>query len=444
MNWNQLLSAKRTGQESRPNELHDRTQFQRDFDRLIFSSPFRRLQDKTQVFPLPGSTFVHNRLTHSLEVASVGRSMGNNVSRMLATEHGVTIDLVHEIGSVVAAACLAHDLGNPPFGHSGEKAISNFFIHGDGQKYQSQVSKEQWLDLINFEGNANAFRLLTHQFNGRRAGGFAMTYTTVASIVKYPCHSGYTQLKKYGYFNSEAEAFQHIAIELGLLQTDSGVYVRHPLVYLVEAADDICYQFMDIEDAHKLRILSTDETKKLFLAFFNQADELHEIERIHKVFDEVSDVNEQIAFLRAKVIGKLVNHCTQIFMANQNALLNGEFQQSLVDWLPETENQAMKNCTDLAIKRIYKHPSVVEVEIAGFKILNSLLSEFSDAVLLPDKAYSKLLLPFIPLQYKIDESDSVYHKLQSVIDFVSGMTDVYALELFRKINGLGLSDKGFR
>ena len=260
MNWKQLISAKRFGMEEFHEERQEnRSEFQRDYDRLIFSAPFRRLQNKTQVFPLPGSVFVHNRLTHSLEVASVGRSLGDDVAKALLERHPELQDsFLPEIGSIVSAACLAHDLGNPPFGHSGEKAISTFFSEGKGVRLKEkqpngeQLSPMEWEDLTHFEGNANAFRILTHQFEGRRKGGFVLTYTTLASIVKYPFSSSLARTKsKFGFFVSEEESFQKIATELGLtlLNEHPLKYARHPLVYLVEAADDICYQMMDIEDA---------------------------------------------------------------------------------------------------------------------------------------------------------------------------------------------------
>ncbi|MCU4165414.1 deoxyguanosinetriphosphate triphosphohydrolase [Carboxylicivirga caseinilyticus] len=439
MNWDHLLSTKRTGQENLKEIKHDRTQFQRDYDRLIFSSPFRRLQDKTQVFPLPGSVFVHNRLTHSLEVASVGRSLGNNLSRKL-TEAGLgNPELVAEIGSVVAAACLAHDMGNPPFGHSGEAAIGHYFTNGAGAAFKDQLTPSQWTDFTRFEGNANALRILTHAFRGRRQGGFAMTYTTVASILKYPYASD-LGLKKYGYFQSEKEIFKHIAEELQLkvLDKEKEIYARHPLVYLVEAADDICYQVMDIEDAHKLKILSYEETYNLLTAFFDKKTEAKEFDKIADVFNEVSDLNERIVYLRAKVIGKLVGLCTDIFWKNQDEILNGTFKKGLVDHLTGVELEAMETCKKLAFKRIYKHQSVVEIEIAGFKILGTLLDEFIKAVINPNDFYSKMLLPFIPEQFKVTENDLLVNKIQSVLDFVSGMTDVYALDLYRKISGLGL------
>ncbi|MCU4156498.1 deoxyguanosinetriphosphate triphosphohydrolase [Carboxylicivirga sp. A043] len=439
MNWEQLLSTIRTGQEDKKEIKHDRTQFQRDYDRLIFSSPFRRLQDKTQVFPLPGSVFVHNRLTHSLEVASVGRSLGNNISARLLKAAMGNADLVAEIGSVVAAACLAHDLGNPPFGHSGEAAIGHYFTNGDGLKFKEELTSSQWTDITRFEGNANALRMLTHAFKGRRKGGFAMTYTTIASILKYPYESG-IGLKKYGYFQSEKTTFQHIANTLGLklIDEEKGIYARHPLVYLVEAADDICYQVMDIEDAHKLKILSYEETYDLLTGFFDKKKEAHEFTKIEEIFNDVTDKNEQMAFLRAKVIGKLVGLCTEIFWNNHQTILEGQFKGGLIDHLTGTELEAMETCKTTAFKRIYKHPSVVEIEIAGYRILGTLLEEFIKAVTNPKDFYSKMLLPFIPEQFTTDEETPLYEKIQSVLDFISGMTDVYALDLYKKISGIGL------
>lgn len=441
MNWHQLLSTKRTGQEDKKDCFqHDRTQFQRDFDRLVFSSPFRRLQDKTQVFPLPGSVFVHNRLTHSLEVASVGRSLGNNVARKLIDSNEGPAELIEEIGSVVAAACLAHDLGNPPFGHSGEEAIAHYFKHGEGAKYRDRLTQEQWNDLIRFEGNANALRILTHAFHGRRKGGFALTYSTVASVVKYPYSSSHQGLKKFGFFQLEKATYHSIAKELGIRCVDEaeGVFARHPLVYLVEAADDICYQVMDIEDAHKLHILSYDQTESLLMSFFHPTEDALTIEKVHQDFREVTDLNERIGSLRARVIGKLVGCCTAIFWENRGVILNGEFEKSLIDHLPHHQYKAMEDCKSVAKSMIYKHQSVVEIEIAGFKILGTLLHEFIEAVQNPSQYYSKLLLPFIPQQFRIDNDASDYEKLFSVVDLVSGMTDVYALDLFRKIKGMSL------
>ncbi len=441
MEWHRLLTSLRTGKETGKSSVHhDRTQFQRDFDRLIFSSPFRRLQNKTQVFPLPGSIFVHNRLTHSLEVASVGRSLGNNISRKLKENYSGLPALIDEIGYVVAAACLAHDMGNPPFGHSGEKALSEYFMNGDGRQYEGHCTKEEWCDLINFEGNANALRLLTHQFNGRRQGGYALTYTTVAGIIKYPWAScSGVKKKKYGYFQPEKEVFEKIVDELGIEPVDAAknIYARHPLVYLVEAADDICYQIMDIEDAHKLSILSYDKTVSLFMNFLT--DEEKADAGFKNVFMEVTDKNEQIAFLRAKVIGKLVNESTDIYLENYDSIMAGTFNQSLIGNLKGKSARAMDIVADTAFHRVYKHPMVAEVELSGFRILGTLVDEFTKAVLDPDIHYSIMLLPFMPEQYAIGNEESVYTKIRTVLDFVSGMTDIYALELYKKLQGTGIS-----
>ena len=438
-NWHQLLSTKRFGLE----EFHDhyedgRTEFQRDYDRLIFSAPFRRLQNKTQVFPLPGSIFVHNRLTHSLEVSSVGRSLAENTVRRLKSKSR-RVDLPEfflEIGSIVAAGCLAHDLGNPPFGHSGEKAIATYFSERKGQALHGKFTKAQWSDFIRFEGNANAFRLLTHQFNGRRQGGFALTYSTLASIVKYPYSSTHSEGKqKFGFFLSEQDAFVRIAEELGLvkLADNHPKYARHPLVYLVEAADDICYQIMDIEDAHKLKLLSTEEVKHLFFEFF--PDEKRT--RINETMKRVTDVNEQIAYFRSRIIGLLIDECARVFDENESVILSGNFQGCLMDKVSPEIQTAYNTCSKTAFKKIYKASDVLEIELAGYQILSTLLDMLIDAVLYPEKTYSKLLLSRIPEQYEI-QSDNIYTQVQSVLDFVSGMTDVYALDLYRKITGMSL------
>lgn len=436
MNWNQLLSPVRFGMENYQDSNHDnRNEFQRDYDRLIFSAPFRRLQNKTQVFPLPKSIFVHNRLTHSLEVASVGRSLGMIVSRELVKKDPAQSDYLSEIGSIVSAACLAHDLGNPPFGHSGEEAIATFFSEGKGLFLKQKMSEVEWKDCTIFEGNANAFRLLTHQFNGRRPGGFVLTYSTLASIVKYPYSSIYADEKKqkFGFFESEIVDFEKIAQSLGIerLKSNPNRYVRHPLVYLVEAADDICYQIMDIEDAHKLKILTTEETKTLLLGFFDESRK----NRIIETLNIVSDVNEQIAYLRSSVIGKLIDECSKVFIENEEKILAGEFEGSLIKNIAENTQQAYKNCSATAVKKIYKSQEVLDIELAGYKIILTLLEHFIEAVLHPEKSYSKQLLDRIPSQYEV-KSESTYGKVQSILDYISGMTDVYALDLYRKIMGM--------
>ena len=436
MNWNQLLSPLRLGMETYHTATpENRNEFQRDYDRLIFSAPFRRLQNKTQVFPLPGSVFVHNRLTHSLEVASVGRSLGMNVAAGLKD---INSEYISEIGFIVSAACLAHDLGNPPFGHSGEEAIASFFSEGNGQFLKNEMSEVEWNDCIRFEGNANAFRLLTHQFNGRRSGGFVLTYSTLASIVKYPYSSVYAdeRKQKFGFFDSEKPDFEKIATELGIPKRSDNPnrYARYPLVYLVEAADDICYQSTDIEDAHKLKILTTDETMSLLFGFFTEARK----KRIEETLLIVTDVNEQIAYLRSAVIGQLIGECSKVFIDNEEAILDGKFDGTLIKKMSEHTGNAYKTCSELAAKKIYKSQEVLDIELAGYKIILTLMELFVNAVLNPDKAYSRQLLNRIPQQYDTN-NPTVYGKIQAVLDYISGMTDVYALDLYKKITGISIS-----
>ena len=442
MEWKQLISNKRFGQEHKHAERHDdRSEFKRDYDRLIFSSAFRRLQNKTQVFPLPGSIFVHNRLTHSLEVASVGMSIGNDISRRVILKRPELKDtLVEEIGTIVSAACLAHDLGNPPFGHSGEKAIQTFFSEGPGQKIKSMVSSEFWDDITHFEGNANAFRILTHRFKGRRQGGFVMTYSMLASIVKYPfasCLAG--NHGKFGFFASEAESYRKIADELGIFCKSAPgeplKYARHPLVYMVEAADDICYEIMDIEDSHKLKILSFAETEHLLLSFFDE--EIQQKIRQRIIDEELSDENEKVVYMRASVIGKLENECVAAFLAHEEEILAGTFEGSLIDHISERQKKAYKECEKISYSKIYQSKPVLDIELSGYKIMATLMEVFIEAAVNPSRFYSKQLLRRVSSQYDI-ENESLEERIMAVIDYISGMTDIYALDIYQKINGISL------
>ena len=442
MEWKQLISNKRFGQEHKHAERHDdRSEFKRDYDRLIFSSAFRRLQNKTQVFPLPGSIFVHNRLTHSLEVASVGMSIGNDISRRVIQKRPELKDtLVEEIGTIVSAACLAHDLGNPPFGHSGEKAIQTFFSEGPGQKIKSMVSSEFWDDITHFEGNANAFRILTHRFKGRRQGGFVMTYSMLASIVKYPfasCLAG--NHGKFGFFASEAESYRKIADELGIFCKSAPgeplKYARHPLVYMVEAADDICYEIMDIEDSHKLKILSFAETEHLLLSFFDEDIQQKIRQRI--IDEELSDENEKVVYMRASVIGKLENECVAAFLAHEEEILAGTFEGSLIDHISERQKKAYQECEKISYSKIYQSKPVLDIELSGYQIMATLMEVFVEAAVNPSRFYSKQLLRRVSSQYDI-ENENLEERIMAVIDYISGMTDIYALDIYQKINGISL------
>lgn len=448
MNWKQLISSKRFGKE----EAHRlsperRTEFQRDFDRLIFSAPFRRMQNKTQVFPLPGSIFVHNRLTHSLEVSSVGRSLGTDVGRELLRRHADLSEAdLQPLGAIVSAACLAHDLGNPPFGHSGERAIRSYFAEGCGARLRDYTSPEgerlteaQWADLTRFDGNANTFRLLTHQFEGRRRGGYVMTYSTLAAIVKYPCSSAAAEAGKckFGFFEAERDDFARIARELGmpLEERPDGTLrgVRHPLVYLVEAADDICYQIMDLEDAYKLRLLSAAETVDLLLGFLDPGAR----RRLLASYPETTDDGDKIAYYRSCVINALEQACVEEFVRAEEQILAGRYEGSLVDHLPPLQRDAYRRCGQVARHRIYACKEVTDIDLAGYHIIYTLLELMADAVLAPDKAYSRLLLGQVSPQYQL-RAPRLADRLMAVLDYVSGMTDVYALDLYRKINGHSL------
>lgn len=445
MNWKQLLSAKRWGYEERiPNEQFDaRSEFQRDYDRLIFSSPFRRLQNKTQVFPLPGAVFVHNRLTHSLEVASVGRSLGRLFYNLMKKQNpniDTEIPYLQEVGNIISAACLSHDLGNPAFGHSGEAAISSFFIEGKGLKYREMVSDKQWADLTHFEGNSNALRILTHAFNGKDKKGFALTYSTLASIVKYPCAAidghvkGVLHRKKYGFFEPEKESYEKIATELGIAKDPNNPngYLRHPLVYLVEAADDICYNIIDLEDAHHLKILSYQEVEDLLLPLCGGEDLRHRL-------DSLNEKASRVELLRAKAINTLINGCAEAFVLYQDEILAGTFEKSLVDALNADIVEQMKVISKISVAQIYNAPTVVQIEIAGYRVMNSLLEEFVPAYLKTNKTiFDKKLVAMIPEQFHTNNQDA-YSKIRAVLDFVSGMTDVYAVDLYRKIKGIEIA-----
>ena len=442
MNWHHLISNKRLGQEGRHIERHDdRSEFKRDSDRLLFSAPFRRLQNKTQVFPLPGSVFVHNRLTHSLEVSSVGMSLGNDVAHQLITKHpelGGT--LFEEIGTIVSSACLAHDMGNPPFGHSGERAIQSFFKEGPGLFLKDEVCPDFWSDITHFEGNANAFRLLTHRFKGRRDGGFVLTYSTLASIVKYPHSSGLSGKKgKFGFFHSEESIYKKIAADLGIIEREStseGVrYARHPLVYLVEAADDICYEIMDIEDAHKLKILSYEETEHLLLGFFDDDAKAHMRKRV--VDEGITDPNERVVYMRASVIGLLERACASAFVHHEDDILRGEMGGSLIDHVDTPIKEAYRHCVEVSRQRIYNSKPVLDVELSGYQIIETLMEKMIHAIVTPQLYYSQQLINRVSNQYDIHSND-LETRIMAVIDFISGMTDVYALDIYQKIKGISL------
>jgi dGTPase len=459
MQFHSIYTDKRLGSDKIP--TGPRSGFQRDFDRLIFSSAFRRLQNKTQVFPLPGTAFVHNRLTHSLEVASVGRSLGKMIGEQICAAYKESNDdayefYKYELANVIAAGCLAHDIGNPAFGHSGEKAISAYFIERadesiDGKQLRSFFSEPQWNDLTNFEGNANAIRILTHSFRGRFKGGFGLTYTTIASILKYPCESNATNKifkhrKKYGFFQTEKETIKTIANELGMIieSIEPVIFKRHPFVYLVEAADDICYSIIDMEDAQRLGIIQKEEVVDAFMQVIRSINNNNvEADKLLNYYQDIEDTNEAIAFLRAKVINLLANEATAVFIANQNAILNGTFNDTLIDNI-QNRCGALNMVQDISVKKIYGHDTVIQIEISGYNVMSELLQLFVPALLknTPSHKEEKVLKLF-PYQFtEFRETSSGYEKVMNALDHLSSMTDEYATEIYRRLKGIVIPGHG--
>lgn len=444
---NHLYTHLRTGNHSALSA--SRTDFQRDFDRIIFSSAFRRLQNKTQVFPLPGSVFVHNRLTHSLEVSSVGRSLGSMAGEFLAEQFTNDLDdnaklfYQYNLSNVIAAACLCHDVGNPAFGHSGEDAIASYFEKNESDLKQ-KFSDKEWSDLINFEGNANAIRVLTHQQNGKDVGGTQLTLTTLASIAKYPCEAiakkkGVIHRKKFGFFQTEKETFKEIAENTGLIteNTDPLIFKRHPFVWLVEAADDICYNIIDMEDAHRLGIVSTADCENLFIDLIRSENQ--NTDRVEEKLKFITNANERISYLRAKVINALINQSLHLFKNNLDKILNGTLDTALLD-IYRNENPSLQEIESFSVSKIYNHKAVIEIENAGYNVMYELLNHFIPSVLKPkdaQKSYDKMALKLLPVQF-IYSNGTDYEKVLGVLDFVSGMTDNYATDLYRKIKGIDI------
>lgn len=453
MTWLNCFTSDRFGMM--PETEHVRSQFERDYDRIIFSSAFRRLQNKTQVFPLPEHVFVHNRLTHSLEVVSVGRSLGKIVGDELAKRPEVAKNAnardfyENQLKNVISAACLAHDLGNPAFGHAGEEAISKYFKDKESDSFfKDRFSAGEWLDLTNFEGNANALRILTRQFKGRLEGGYRLTYPTLASILKYPCESagrlkpGPKHRSKYGFFQDDKSTFLEVANKLHLKPdvNEPLCYFRHPFVYLVEAADDICYSIIDFEDAHRLGILTYKEVQKAFTEIIAQ-NPLEDMKRVKSNLKKLkADPNEAVAYLRAKSINYLVQRCAEVFLQNTEDILNARFEKALIDHC-ENLQPALKHIQDESISRIYNHDSVVKIELAGFRIMSGLIEDMVEAALLPkDRRQNrhKKLLNLIPFQNRFEEESTDYQKVMSILDHASAMTDNYALNLYRNLRGISV------
>lgn len=449
MNLNNLYSSRRTGVDQIENNDDPRSDYQKDYDRIIFSSAFRRLQNKTQVFPLPGSVFVHNRLTHSLEVSSVGRSLGSLVGKYICDTYGKDLNpeseafYLNHLRDVLASACLCHDIGNPAFGHSGEDAIVSFFKKNKIE-LETKFSKNEYSDLTNFEGNANSIRVLTQQLNGKPIGGLRLTYSTLAAIAKYPCESivqsdTHTHRKKFGFLQSDKETFEKVASETGMIidKTCSDLsYFRHPFVWLVEAADDICYNIIDLEDAQRLRIIETSHCEEL-LDNLIRCLGIENISEYDKILKTITDKNERISYMRAKSINSLIFKAFDFYKLYFVDIIEGKHSEPLFD-LIANDCDAVQEIADFSFEHIYNDRSVVEIENAGYNVMYELLNHFVFPILKDKKEKSdKKAIRLIPRQYQT-ESESNYDKVMGIVDYLSGMTDIYATELYRKIKGIDI------
>ncbi len=444
MNWEQLLSLKRQGDTSkrlRKEQDDTRLGFEVDYDRIIFSAAFRSLQDKTQVIPLSKTDFVHTRLTHSLEVSVVGRSIGRLVGKKIIEKYPYLQEVhgfhMNDFGAIVAAASLAHDIGNPPFGHSGEKAIGEYFSIGKGQQYKDQVTAKEWQDLIDFEGNANGFSVLTASRPGIE-GGLRISYATLGAFMKYPKESLPKKPtkniadKKYGFFQSDKAFFQDVASELGLLSNKTGEdigFERHPLAYLVEAADDICYTIIDFEDGINLGLVSEDYALEYLIKLVKDTIDTAK-------YKTLTTREDRISYLRALAIGNLIQDAVRVFVENEELILQGKFPYALTD--KSKYKAQMDDIIKLSVKNIYQSREVIEKELTGYQIINTLLDKFITAYNNNFEgtatSYDKLLLQILPEKHHL-EKESIYGRLLHICHFISLLTDGNALLYYRNIVG---------
>jgi len=443
MNWEQLLSLKRFGdQRARPRKEQDESRlgFEVDYDRIIFSDSFRSLQDKTQVIPLSKTDFVHTRLTHSLEVSVVARSLGRIVGEAVLNKHpnlGLKGYKMNDFGAIVATAALAHDIGNPPFGHSGEKAIGEYFRNDNGKKYKEKLSKKEWQDLIDFEGNANGFRILTASKEGA-VGGLRLSYATLGAFIKYPKESlpkkpsTHIADKKYGVFQSEIPFFKELAHELGLLNSGSNQdisFKRHPLAYLVEAADDICYTLIDFEDGINLGLIEEEFALEYLVKLVKNNIDINK-------YHNLKFKKDRLSYLRALAIGTLINEAASVFIKNEEAIMKGEFSNSLLD---KCKYEAQINdILKISVEKIYRSREVIDKEIVGYAVIAKLLDVFISASNrkfegIPT-SYDKLVLLLLPEELRAPK-EHLYNRILTISGYVASLTDGSALLLYNKVVG---------
>ncbi len=444
MEWEQLLSLKRFGdthKRLRKEQNETRLGFEVDYDRIVFSSAFRSLQDKTQVIPLSKTDFVHTRLTHSMEVSVVGRSLGRIAGQQVLQKHPYLKEVhghrFNDFGAIVAAAALSHDIGNPPFGHSGEKAIGEFFKTGQGSTYQSVLSQKEYQDLIDFEGNANGLKLLTETKEGV-AGGLRLSYATLGAFMKYPKESlpkrptRHIADKKFGFFQSEKECFLEVAEELGLRPTNYGSdisYSRHPLAYLVEAADDICYTIIDFEDGINLGLIAEDYALEYLINLVK--DKINT-----KKYRAMAYREDRLSYLRALAINTLISDAIDVFIEHETAILEGNFSSSLLDKGNFTAQ--VDDIIRVSVDKIYQSQEVIEKEIAGYRIISDILEVYTGAMVRKweDRSsnYDSLLIQTLPLFYQRTDLP-LYKVLLGISCYVASLSDSTAVHMHNKIMG---------
>lgn len=448
MNWENLLSLKRFGDTNkrlRKEQNETRLGFEVDYDRIIFSSAFRSLQDKTQVIPLSKTDFVHTRLTHSLEVSVVGRSLGRLAGQKILEKHPHLQSIhgyrMNDFGAIVAAAALAHDIGNPPFGHSGEKAIGEYFSHGNGKRFKNQLSEKEFRDLVKFEGNANGFKILTENKPGI-PGGLRLSYATLGAFTKYPKESlphkptQHIADKKFGYFQSERETFREVAEELGLIKTGKNNnygFSRHPLAFLVEAADDICYTIIDFEDGINLGLIDEDYALEYLIKLVK--DNINTTK-----YNSLKSTADRLSYLRALSINTLITEAVNTFLKNEEAILAGTFQAALFD--KSRYEAQIKDIIKISVEKIYQSEEVINKEIAGYKMLSFLLDTYTKAFL-PEKEeedsnFRELVIKSVPRLQFLKEETTLYKILLEICSYTASLTDGLTVASFEKYQGLKL------
>jgi dGTPase len=438
MHWEQLLSLQRFGDTTkriRKEQDEIRLGFEVDYDRIVFSSYFRSLQDKTQVIPFSKTDFVHTRLTHSLEVSVVARSLGRLAGRELLKRHP-HLQEVHgyqpnDFGAIVAAAALAHDIGNPPFGHSGEKAIGHYFESGEGKQYQAALTKEEYEDLCRFEGNANGFKLLTESMEGT-PGGLRISYATLGAYMKYPKGSlprkpsTHVADKKFGYFQSEKAFFAEIASEMELTNGDSNN--RHPLAFLVEAADDICYTIIDFEDGINLGWISEDYALEYLIKLVKDRMDTEK-------YASLKHTAQRMSYLRSLAINSLILDAVHMFLTHEEEILEGTFAHALLD--KSKYKAQMNDIITISVNKVYRSDEVLQKEIVGYKVISTLLSAFCTAAANKlqnsTTAYDELILRLVPQGTPMVEN-SLYKTILNASCFVASLSDGKAMELAKKMN----------